>query len=317
MSPYLTHDSILVAIESIFTALLISWFQKSPSGDIGIIDFILGQHEPGLRLKSISFGILAPIVLGIVIGIMKPSSIFVGGIGALLGSFFAVSTAFFHPNLLAPPLQKKLWKARLVYFLFIVSYGMLGTIGSYMILELPNQIQNDSLQVNLLSSLVWGLIIPFVSTGAILLLNNKFKHTFKEQDTQDSYENSKKLDINENMIEVISIEVHNAVRDATAAALEEVRYRNAQFESSIRSEFGKQLDEITKMVSLVYDQEKVREERNQSNIKNTYFTGNYFKGTNKTPTPPPSKSQKRKYFRYGGYYRDGRYIRHKYPAYFS
>jgi len=155
------------------TTLVIKYFQNIPTGKIGFVEIILGDHDPALKIKSISFIFLVPIAIGVIPSALLSSSPFISGTGTAIGSFLTVSTAFFHPKLLAPPLQDNLFKTRLFYSLFVMSYGVLGFSGGLLV----NLIR--SLSDTTASGFASGMLIFLVSVtltfGAQILSRPAFK----------------------------------------------------------------------------------------------------------------------------------------------
>ncbi|MED1663482.1 hypothetical protein [Brevibacillus laterosporus] len=295
-------DIITCFFIALTTSFLIAWLQRRRSlPPIGIIDFILGNLPPSESIKSYGFVLLLPMILGFIVGFLDFISPIIGGIGPAIGAFLSVSTAFLNPKLLAPPLQKKLAKARCIYLGFVVIYGLLGLSGAYMVSEMPKLIKTDAVLTNIFSNIIWGLLLIF---GSLLFffIRNKFKKTFvlEYKLTRESNVTTEKNsnDSNSHIKNMIQIEVSRSLEEVASSA-EKQSNNPIDFNEIIQREVSKQIPEIIRMIELAYQQVMIRKEQ-EVTLNNEEFYG-------------VSYDKKISY----SYFDDGWNIQWHYPTYFS
>lgn len=249
------QDILTILFCSLATAFIISIFQKRPTRPIGIMDFILGNHSVKYQSRSIFLFFLLPVLLGILIGLFNLSSAFIGGLGIAIGALITVSTAFLNPNLLSPPLQKQLNKARFIYTMFILSYGLLGMFGSFLSFAVPKIISENSVLVNIYSNILGSLYLLF-GTLIIPFVRSKYRNSFKMNNKKD---NSNRSTPKTTVREIAKIEIGRIV-DEVAATTDQTHLTAEQFREMFNSEMQRQLPQIVQIVDLVYQQGLIRNE---------------------------------------------------------
>ena len=153
---------VYIMLGTIFaTGLMIRWTQNRPvEGPFGVMDLIVAQQDPRDRLLSVFASIILPFFIGAMVGILAPDKAYIAALGTGLGAMTSVATAFFRPEILAPPIRNQLHLAQIIYGFFVVSYVGLGALGasvsSYIVgLILRNHSLINSVTANLIS---WGIV---------------------------------------------------------------------------------------------------------------------------------------------------------------
>lgn len=246
--------------------------QTRPLRPIGIIDFILGDHESRVKVYANILVFIVPVIVGLLLGFFNLSSYFIGGLATTFGALLSVSTAFFHPKMLAPPLQMKIRKARLVYSVFILIYGLLGTVGAYCTSEVPVLLQTKSFHFSIFINVISQVFFLFCAIAFNFLIQYRFKKEFPNHQAVNLADRMDKQ-----LFKMITVEVFKTVSEATATALKSVKKDDNEedLKELISGELERHIPQIPQMIDLAYKQTQVRKSNySYGEIKQNYATTN-------------------------------------------
>lgn len=302
-------DLLLVILISFTTAYFFRWLQNKPNKQLGIFDFIIGKHDEKTRFNAVILIFVNPFFIGLVAGIFNLlPSIFIG-IGTALGALLTVSTSFISPNMLAPTLQKYLFKARVVYLFLVITYGLLGAGGSLLIEMLSTLTVDNTLHSNLITSALVQLIIITVPFMFKFYLTNRYQFIYKDENL---------ITKNQHMKKMISVELTKAVDEISASLSENKLNASIQIEEMkqmINEQLERQMAQVTDMIELAFKQDVIRGLKGEeygyySNLDTVSYTRSYLTDNNFLED----------YISYeSGYDYDhaDQYIKSSYPGYFS
>lgn len=301
------RELLIIGIVGIANSWFINLVQRKQPFPTGIIDFAL-RNEKNAKLNSYYIFFIIPLFTGIILGFLSISP-FLAGLSSALGMLLCVISVFTNPKLLAPPLQQKLSKARMTYFLLILIYFTASVVGNVLVSILPyiELIKNDAYRTGLITNVTTF----FIGTILVFGLNIVLRKNASEFEPSDQmfekmlYEQEKRLSANIKYI--VGDELNAALQEIMSTISENINSDNSQnIQEMVKGEVSKNLSEIAVLMNLAIENEIIRKNRDlisAPKIKNQY------------------SSNKSKYIythvneRYGYY--GGRTIKTIYPRYFS
>jgi hypothetical protein len=308
-------DLLLVIIVGIANSWFIGFIQKRQPFPTGIIDFAI-RKEKNIKLNKYYIFFILPFLTGIILGFLSISP-FLSGLSSALGMFLCVATAFTNPKMLAPPLQEKLFKARITYFILILMYFTASTVGNALVAIMPyiDSVKNDSYRTGLLANLSTFIIGAVFTFALNIILKNNVK-AFEPSDEMIKkilYEQEQRL--TKNVRYIIGEELNDSlyeIADKISASVD--RDNMERMKEIVKGEVANNIAEIGTILNLAIEQEIIRRNRDSSRNIIEHSNYNYYSNYQKNYVQS-SYANTNERIGYG-YYGE-RTIKRIYPRYFN
>ena len=276
---YISITEVFVAAISIVISIItINLSLKNASVKAKILNFSYSKKDHLNKILSIIFIFIIPYVISLLITIiisllnLTVNYLISITVPIALAMFLSISTAFFVPDLLIPPLKEKLSISRFLYLALVINYALLssaGWLGVKFIAELKNK---NNTSYDIILPLIVAIVLWCFSYGIYLFASKSYQNII-EKDLDNYREKNELTEIpnkDEYFLKELSTLIRTTIYGTAIAINEHQQIRQNERMEIIKKEFLGRLNDFDKIMTITEENNIIRM-LNKENYQEPHF----------------------------------------------